>query len=146
MAFLVYGLMTSSGGPYWTSSDVTNITGANPAPGVNVYDFVTGDQRARFFTSSNALGPAGPVALPTLVNPNSVPIGAVQIGTSAIWFVQAQAGIPDPSGFGFTALTGGQLFFAVQFAAGSPDAGSPGQFLVDPYTLILVASTTAELP
>ena len=146
MAFTVYGLMTSSGGPYWTSSDVTNITGANPAAGVNVYGFIEGQQLAKFFTSSNANGPAGAVALPTLVVPNTVPIGALQVGTSAIFFVQAQAGVPDPSGFGFTALTGGQLYFAVQFAAGSPDAGSPSQYLVDPYTLILVAAASAQYP
>lgn len=146
MAFTVYGLMTSSGGPYWTSSDVTNITGANPAPGANIYGFIEGQQLSKFFYSSNALGPAGAVALPTLVIPPTVPIGAVQIGTSAIFAVQQQAFIPDLQGSGFTTATTGQLYFAVQYAAGSPDAGSPAQFLVDPYTLFLVASATAELP
>lgn len=146
MAFTIYGLMTTSGGPYWTSSDVTAITGANPAAGVNVYGFVSGEQKSKFFYSSNSLGPYGAVSLPTLLVPNTVPFGAVQIGTSAIFFVQAQAFIPDPTGSGFAAPQGGQLYFAVQPTAGSPDAGSPTQFLVDPYTLLIVAAAAAELP
>lgn len=73
-------------------------------------------------------------------------MGAVQIGTSAIWIVQAQAFIPDPTGSAFTAAQGGQLYFTLQLAAGSPDAGSPAQFLVEPYTLFFVAAGSAELP
>lgn len=146
MAFTVYGLQTANGGPYAAGGDTVSITGANPAAGVNVYGFVTGEQKSKYFYSSNGAGPFGAVALPTLVVPSSVPIGAVAIGTSAIFAVQAQAFIPDPTGSGFTAAQTGQLYFAVQLAAGSPDAGSPAQFLVDLYTLLFVAASTFELP
>lgn len=146
MAFTIYGLQVATGGPYTNGGDTVAITGANPAAGVNFYGFVTGEQKSKFFYSSAGAGPYGAVALPTLVVPNTVPFGAVQIGTSAIFLVQAQAFIPDPTGSGFTAAQGGQLYFAVQLAAGSPDAGSPAQFLVDPYTLLFVAAGTSELP
>jgi hypothetical protein len=150
MAFTVYGLMTSAtpAGPYWTSGDVTAITGANPPVGANFYGFVDGEQRSKFFYSSNLLGPAGAVALPTLATPNVVPTGFVQIGTSAIYASSQTAYVPVPAGgaAGITGASCGELFFTVQIQGGSPDAGSPVGYFVDPYTLFLVAAAAFELP
>lgn len=141
MAFTVYGLQTAAGGPYSASGDTTAITGGNPAVGANLYGFVTGEGVCKFFASSNGAQPYGAVNLPQFVTPNTVPIGAVQIGTSAIWAVQSSYG------FGFNTSTQvGQLYFAVQAQAGSPDVGSPQEFLVDPYTVFLVAAANFQLP
>jgi hypothetical protein len=149
MAFTVYGLMTSNataGGPYWTSSDVVAITGINPAVGTNIFGFVDNEMRGRFFQSSNALGPAGAEALPTLAAPNFVPAGYVQLGTSAIYAQPAQAFVPDPAGGAFAAAQAGMLFFSVSYAAGGRDAGSPVNFWVDPSTPFFIAAATAEFP
>lgn len=62
MAFTIYGLLASNataGGPYWTSSDVIAITGANPAVGANIFGFVDQEMRGRFFT---AVTPTGSLA------------------------------------------------------------------------------------
>lgn len=143
MAFTVYGLMTSGtpAGPYYTSSDVTAITGGSPAVGALLYGFVTGGGVSKFFVSTaNSTGIyGGTVVLPALATPNTVPIGAVQIGTSAIWATEQAY----PWGLNEGEATG-QLYFAVTPAAGSPDVGSPTQYEVDPYTLFIVAAANYQ--
>lgn len=134
MAFTVYGLTSTATppGPYQNSStDVTAITGGNPAVGAYLYGFVSGMQLSKFFYSSAG----GTLALPQFVTPNALPTGATQIGTSAIY----QSQYTDTN----NNLRGGALYFAVQPQPGSPDAGSPQQFEVDPYTIFLVASSSS---
>jgi hypothetical protein len=102
---------------------------------------VTGQGYSKFFASSNGNATYGQVALPALVAPNTVPIGFVQLGTSALW--ASQQAYPFGQGESYMA---GQLYFALTITAGSPDVGSPAEYLVDPYTLFLVAADTYELP
>lgn len=141
--------MTSNGGPYQTSGDMSNISGVNPAPGVNIYGFVDNEMRGKFFYGSLGAGFFGAVALPTLLIPSTPPPGFQQVGSSAIFVNQAQSYVADPTNppaSNFTTATVGQLFFSVQYQAGSPDAGSPSSFFVDPSTLFFVCAQTAELP
>lgn len=100
---------------------------------VNVVGFVDGENRAKYFFSSVGAAPGGACALPTLsAVPNAIPNSAVPLGTAGASLVYA-------------VVQGGQigmLYFQITPANGSPDAGSPTQFSLDPYGLILVDSNT----
>ena len=132
MSFTVYGLTSAATapGPYASTSDVTAIGASAPAVGAFLYGFASGQQLSKFFFSSDS----GALALPQFVVPNALPTGAVPVASGCAIY---QSQYTDINGN----LKGGALYFAVQPQAGSPDAGSPQQFEVDPYTVFLVSST-----
>jgi hypothetical protein len=132
---LIAGAGTTVAGP-WQHSTTSFTDIATLTSSVNVVGFVDGSNRAKYFYST-ATSPT--VALPTLsAVPNAIPQGAVPLGTSGTSFVYVVAATPNASG----GYSGGMLYFQVTPAAGSPDAGSPLQFSLDPYGLIICDSAT----
>jgi hypothetical protein len=150
MAVAVYGAWSTGGagaifkGPYYATSTVLDISLLVTGTTYYVVGFVDGEQRAKFFYSSQGAGQAGAVALPTLALPNALPNGAVQINTNSYVYGVTYSGYIPPWGTGTAATQGGLLYFGVSYAAGNPDGGSPAQFSMDPYGLLFVDTSTTE--
>jgi hypothetical protein len=124
---------TTAAGPYVAGSSFTDI--GTLTSSVNLYGFVDGSNRAKYFYSTTA----GSVALPTISSvPNALPNGAVPLGTAGASFIYAVLGLVG------AAQQIGMLYFQVTPAAGSPDTGSPTQFSLDPYGLLITDSATLE--
>jgi hypothetical protein len=144
MALTVYAFESAaagSGSQYSTTagSDLTIIgpsLNTGPPTGTSIYGFVDGEQKAHYFYSSQA----NTIALPTLVAPNIVNTNFVQLGgASSVIYGLSQTGADY--GTGGTIPTGiGAVLVCLSFAAGSPDAASPGQFYLDIYGLLLTTS------
>jgi len=150
MAITAYGLKTNSqgftllngslsavtvAGPWLSGGQVTDI--ATLTSSVNVLGFTDGENRAKYLFSSSS----GSVNLPTLsAVPNSVPAGAIPLGSSGTGFVYAVVGANTNA----STYPAGGLYFQLTPAPGSPDGSSPMEFLLDPYALLLVDSATAE--
>ena len=120
---------SAAAGPFVAGSSMTDI--GTLTSSVNIFGFLDGENRAKYFYSSTA----GSLALPTLsAVPNAVPFGAVPLGTAGASLVYA------------VVLGGviGMLYFQVTPAAGSPDAASPMQYSLDPYGVLLTDSATLE--
>lgn len=150
MALAAYGLYDNGGtgavmdGPWKHSvTQVSDISTLVTGTSYYVLGFITGGQRAKFFYSSNGAGPAGATALPTLTVPNSLPNSAVPLNTNAYVYGVGYTGYVPPWGSAVSSQ-GGLLYFAVTFAAGNPDGGSPGQFSMDLYGLLLIDSASEE--
>lgn len=121
----------------YASADVgtTLSASAGPASGVSVYAIGDGEQKLKFFYSSQANG----IALPTLVAPNVVPTNFIQLGGTAGVLYALQASGSD-YGTGGTTPTGlGAILATLSFSAGSPDAASPFQFVLDQSAIIIVS-------
>jgi|ERR1700729_283901 len=151
-----YGLTSTSHGPYFvTSGSVTDIASLPAGTGSNNYvvGFVDGEQKAKFFYSASVTtDPYGQIALPVLAAPNALPSPdytaldtslAGWTGSAAAAAVyQAQPGTVLGVG---TALGYGGIWFGVSYTAGSPDAGSPGQFFLDVYGILLISTAPYSL-
>lgn len=124
-------------GPYVAGSSFTDI--GTLTSSVNIFGFVDGSNRAKYFFSSVGAAPGGACVLPTLSSvPNAIPNSAVPLGTTGTSFVYAVVGNPGVAG------QIGMLYFQVTPANGSPDAGSPTQYSLDPYGLLITDSATSE--
>jgi hypothetical protein len=141
MSITVYGQLTTGtpAGPYYSGGDITAI-----ASGINsayLVGFITGAGVSKFFANSQGAATFGQVSLPQLQVPNSVPVGAVAVNSSYVYAIESAY----PFGLN-EGESAGQLYFQVNIVSGSPDVGSPQEFLVDPYTLFITSSDQYELP
>lgn len=149
MTAAVYGLLSGNAnvaGPYSTAhNDISDISSLVSPNTYYVLGFISGEQKAKFFYNSYGAGPSGQALLPTLSTPNALPQGAVftngATATSYVYAVTA-LGYNPPWGTPTTAQ-GGELYFNVTFAAGNPDSGSPSQFSMDVYGLLIISTTNS---
>lgn len=131
MAFTVYSNAATVDGTALVSGS------GSLAAGAYLYGFVDGEQRARFFYSSSS----NTIALPQLQAPPVIPLNFVGVGNATaancVVYQLQQTG----SDYGASVAGTGPFLVTLSFSAGSPDAASPFQFLLDSQALLLVAST-----
>lgn len=153
MAFTLYGLYDNNAvgsGPW--KHGATSVTDFAALTSPTTY-YVLGwmdNQNAKMFWSSNGLGQGGACPLPTLAlpNANTLPNGALPLAASGYVYATTYAGYEPSyavSGSGDVLLAqAGLLYFSVLYSTSSPEQGSPVQFSMSPYGVLLIDSSVTE--